>query len=382
MSAQIIGGGGGGGGGGVPLTRAINTALPLTGGGLLSADLTISLDFTTTYTTAQLNALSVADSAKLRVAYCSDCLNSGSNVVGCTGSFVFWSGTYWMTFSDNIPITTDFFEYTIWMHLRSRSPQVLTPFAMHLQGAQFIVAGFNSTNVGTAGLGQSTSGSNDLLGWRWSLSTGATAASSSLVRLNRPTGTVFNPSQRRNIGMAATLTDFITSASATDYYAFRIGLQSSETLASAYPTSFAGIIFDDRGNVFGQGNDSNLRAVVRANSTDAYAPTSIGIGSAIPSAMVTSNLLVVATIEPTTTSMARVRVGYQQGSNIFQRVADFTVSYGSLAADLGPQAHVAISTGARVGASSYSCGLAKLSMTSIITAGNTNIPFLPNFNLV
>ncbi|NDC43035.1 MAG: hypothetical protein EBZ77_16045, partial [Chitinophagia bacterium] len=314
-------------GGGNLSGRSINTTAPIVGGGNLGADLTLGLDFSNTYTVAQLNGLGGSASSKLRVAYCSDCLNSGASSAGIQGSFVFWNGAAWMTFSDNIPITTSFFDYVALMHLRSRSPQIITPYAMHLQGAQFLTAGFNSSNTGTASLGQSSGGSNDLLGWRYSYSTGTTVSSTSLVRLNRPTGTVFGAGQRRNVGIAVTLTDFVTSASATDYYAFRIGLQSAETGASTYPTSFVGIIFDDRGNIYGQGNDSNLRAVARANSTDLLAPTSIGIGSATPNTTVICNVLIVATIEPITTTTARVRVGYQQANNTFTFLADKAGSY-------------------------------------------------------
>ncbi len=65
------------------------------------------------YTTAQLLALSSAESAKVMVARCTDCFASGANTTTLHGDMVYWNGYSWMTVSDSIPPTTNWIEFAL-----------------------------------------------------------------------------------------------------------------------------------------------------------------------------------------------------------------------------------------------------------------------------
>lgn len=66
-----------------------------------------NLGFSDSFTTAELLALSATESARLRLAYCSDCFSSGANMTTLYGDAVFWNGYQWLTQSDCVPICAD-----------------------------------------------------------------------------------------------------------------------------------------------------------------------------------------------------------------------------------------------------------------------------------
>lgn len=67
----------------------------------------------TRYTTAQLLALPLAESARVMVAQCTDCLSSNATTSELVGDLVYYTGKQWLTGGDKIPPTTDFLVYAL-----------------------------------------------------------------------------------------------------------------------------------------------------------------------------------------------------------------------------------------------------------------------------
>lgn len=338
----------------------------------------------TELTTAQLIATAAATSKRMAFAYCTDCLNSGSSNVGAVGAFVRWSeaSQQWMTFEDHVPITTDFLKWAVWMHIRNRTPHVANPFASHFALMPFYNASLVPSTSGVSGsFGASTVGVMDVLGMRMSLSSGAGVGSvmARFGRFNQTSGNAaFSATMRRSISLVATVSDFATSVSSLDNVAYRFGLQTEETVGSAWPNTFCGFVFDDTNAWSTPGSSTALRAVVRVNGTDIYAPTTIGVSGGLNS-IVTANALCVATVEPTGLTTARFRVGYQVADGSFVTAYDGTQSLGAspAVADLSPQPHFAANK--TLGTTARSMSIVRGSTSFITTAGNLNIPYRPNF---
>lgn len=369
---------------------ANNALLRLRRGGsdrfVVDPDGNITSGLCKTFTTSQLNALDTTTSKRLAIGYCTDCINSGSANVGAVGAFVRWSeaSQRWMGFEDNVPITTDFLQWAVWMHLRNRTPCISNPFASHFSIMPPLSVGLSTTTTGVAGsFPTSVVGTMDMLGYRQLLLSGAGIGSvfSRFNRLSQSSGNgAFSTSMRRSMAVVATVTDFLTSVSNTDNIGFRFGFQTEETAATAWPNTFCGFVFDDSTvatNGVWIAPAASLRAVVRVNGTDVYSPTSIGVSASGLNQSVTANALCVATIEPTSTTQARFRVGYQLADGSFTTVYDGVQSPGSAIADLCPQAHFAAAK--TQGSTARSMSFARASASFITTAGNLTIPYRLNF---
>jgi len=367
-----------------------NSLLRLRRGGtdrfVVDPDGFITSGLSKTFTTSQLIALGATTSKRLAIAYCTDCLNSGSSNAGAVGAFTRWSeaSQRWMTFEDDVPVTTDFLEWAVWMHLRTRTPYISNPFASHFSIMPPSATAPPATTGGVAGFfSPSTIGTMDMLGFRQSLSSGAGIGSAlaRFSRLNQSSGSgAFSASMRRSMAVVATVSDFQTSVSNTDNIGYRFGLQAEETVATTWPNTFCGFVFDDS-TVTTNGvwitPDASLRAVVRVNGTDIYSPTTIGVSASGLNQTVTANALCVATIEPINTTQARFRVGYQLADGSFTTAYDGVQSPGASIANLCPQAHFAVAKTA--GTTARAMSFARASAAFVTTAGNLVIPYRPNF---
>lgn len=341
-------------------------------------------------TTAQLEGLSSGASRSISIAYCTDCINSGSSIVGAVGAFVRWSeaSQRWMTFEDNVPVTTDFLQWAVWMHIRNRSPHIANPFASHFSVMPFLAANLTQATTGTIGsFNQSVFGPMDTFGMRIGLASGAGVGSvmAWFARFNQSSGnSAYSATMRRSVALVATVADFQASISNSDNIAYRFGIQTEETAGNAWPNTFCGFVFDDSTittNGVWIAPANSLRAVVRINGTDVYSPTTIGVSGGL-NTTITANAICVATVEPTGLTTARFRVGYQIADGSFVTAHDSTQSLGGTpsVADLSPQPHFAAAK--TIGTTARAMGIVRGSASFITTSGNINIPYRANFPVV
>lgn len=331
-----------------------------------------------TFTTSQLNALDATTSKRLAFAYCTDCLNLGSAAVGATGAFVRWSDVIglWVTMDYSIPITTNFCEFVMQAHVRNPGTRITQPYAYHLSSnpSSHTFGVSVPTNGASWGFGSTDAANADFGGYVDGLITGTTAGSAyALARFNRPQISSFGSSQRRSVGIVATISNFPGSNSSTDQYAFRIGIQDADRAANDWPSTFCGFVFQDQVENFGAsgpGTSANMRWIMRGNSTTATSG-STGFTSS------STGLLLAATIEPDSSgTSATFRIGYQQGNNqaVFQTQTGIAVGTG---ANLQLQAHVA-NCSITNRTTSFIVRFPRLSLTSIITAGSLVAPYKIN----
>jgi hypothetical protein len=107
-----------------------------------------NLGFGDSFTTSQFLALDATDSARLRIAYCSDCLSSSPNAAVGVGDMCLWDTgrSQWITFFDRVPITTSFITYALALFRRGLCPWMTPVVSIHGDDGNFTseVNGFNS----------------------------------------------------------------------------------------------------------------------------------------------------------------------------------------------------------------------------------------------
>ena len=79
------------------------------------------------FTVAQLMAMSSGESARMLVAFCSDCITSNETPSALSGDMVYWTGNQWLTSGDRVPPTTDFLTFALSVARLSPEPR-MTPF--------------------------------------------------------------------------------------------------------------------------------------------------------------------------------------------------------------------------------------------------------------
>ena len=279
------------------------------------------------FTTAQLKALDPAASAALRVAYCSDCYNTGAFDYGMTGALVFWSGTTtsgsWLTLSDNVPIcsTADadgFTEWCMWLHARNRGEiktAIATILSMPLSNNQGLRGSWLSGSSGISAYPQAPINS-DHQGGYFELLTGTTSGSFGLRYQYSDTTNIFNPSTgiRRKVGIVASMGVSETATNANNAFALSVGLERSSTDAiqtvspftgAGSTSEFAGFVYDPQNaHGFGTALDANWNAMLRRGGTT--------IGTASTSIPISTRTQLAVALEPNGNNTART-TAIQQG---------------------------------------------------------------------
>jgi hypothetical protein len=229
-----------------------------------------NIGFSDSFTTADLLALSSTEAAKLRIAYCSDCLSSSPNSAAGTGDMCLWDtgGSRWVTFHDRIAPTTDWVTYALSIVRRDDGPRM---------GPFLTVHGDTANNV--AMLSGYTTGTGAVL-----VSFGSDQ--SRLVSINAGPGTtatgVSRPIPLFSVNAMSNITPIRKIAVVMSWYGgaagvstvgvdelhWRLTLQAPIfTATGALQTDELAFVMDDR-NTLGQGaTGSNLRAMCRLNGT-------------------------------------------------------------------------------------------------------------------
>jgi hypothetical protein len=106
-----------------------------------------NIGFSDSFTTAQLLALGSTESAKLRIAYCSDCLSSSPDSAVGTGDVCLWdSGSNrWLTFHDKVPPETDFLWWALALARRGEN-SISSPYL--ITGGEFGISALTASALG------------------------------------------------------------------------------------------------------------------------------------------------------------------------------------------------------------------------------------------
>lgn len=259
------------------------------------------------YTTEQILALSAAESAKVLVAYCSDCISSGSNTTTGRGDAVMWNGSFWNTLGDGTPPTTDFLTYVLYQG-RFNNGLITTPSIA--SGGE--VVGLSSLSGSAGAITQQIANNATIQNIdstaSWLSTNGYRAASCAVTAGSVGRGLVGNPYQARaneipswSAGIVVSHITTDTSPSANDSWHIRYGLETYNLTATAALQADMASLITDQQNILGLGaSGANWRALVRGNSSTLdYVDTGVPIGN--PAWMV-------ITVEPVSGTTCRFRV--------------------------------------------------------------------------
>jgi hypothetical protein len=263
-----------------------------------------NIGFSDSFTAADLLALSSTEAAKLRIAYCSDCISSAANTPTGRGDLAYWSGFAWLTTGDRLPITADRLEFTL----------NCGRFFRDLGYTPSVIMGGDTP--GYPGISQSAIGQNIVSGAsvqsidstaEWSqgsslrsASTGTTAGASGRL-IHNPVFPAISSAGAFSIGMVCCHYATVSSPSASDSYHVRYGVETFINGSSVAVQTDMACLITDQQNLLGFGaSGSNWRALIRINGTTLqYVDTGVPIGN---------KCWLVSVIEPTSGSSCRFRV--------------------------------------------------------------------------
>lgn len=330
------------------------------------------------FTTSELSAIGASASKIIGIAYCTDCINSGS--LNGVGAMVRWSeeAQQWMTFHDNAPATTDLLVYAVQLHARGgagvfRRGPALSFYCMPtgLFATQVTQAGSSTDAPSAVNTGLASSNGMRLimralasqLGAGRTIvrvtgtgqvyqGTGLTTSSAGLF------GTVASGEERRAMVLVGSLASFPQSGATAGVndYALRFGICTQNADMTTTPSTFVGFFYDRTNNAgWGAGTSDTVRAHVRINGTTLLDPTTSAADTLVASSNTNlAHMLMAIAVEPTGTSgnNARVRVAWLQGrSGAWTTLYDSTQSFGS-STERFLQSIAAVAAGTRTSATS------------------------------
>jgi hypothetical protein len=250
-----------------------------------------NIGFSDSFTTAELLALSSTEAAKLRIAYCSDCLSSSPNSAAGTGDMCLWDtgGSRWITFHDRIAPETDWVAYALAITRRDDGGRIGPFVSMHGDSAYNIqtLSGYLS---GTGAVTTSLAADGGRL-FSATVNPGSTATGSAravpLFAVNA--WSTAAPARKLAFVMSYTAQAISLSSAGVDELHWRLTIQVPVFgTSTSLQTDEIAFVMDDR-NTLGQGaTGSNLRAMCRINGTTLdWVDTGIAVAS-------TSAFLIVA----------------------------------------------------------------------------------------
>lgn len=226
-----------------------------------------NLGFADSFTTAELLALGATESAKLRVAFCSDCFASGATTANLVGDICLWDADRWVTLHDRVQPTTDWLSFALEIARRGDGQR---------NGPFLGVFGEFGSNVATIS-GYTTGASSTLFS--------PASDSVRMASINAGPGTtstgsfkaipVFSanaltsaPTRKLAVVMSWFGSASSVSNAGVDNWHWRVGLQVPVFASTAaLQNDDFGFVMDDI-NTLGQGaSGSNLRAMCRFNAT-------------------------------------------------------------------------------------------------------------------
>lgn len=226
-----------------------------------------NIGFSDSFTTAELLALSATESAKLRVAFCSDCLTSGATTTNLVGDICIWAADRWVTLHDRVQPTTDWLPFAL--EITRRGDRVsLGPFlTVHGEngGTYTQIGGY----VSGAGAAIASIASNGAQLLQYNSGPGTTSTGSFKAF---PVGSInaWTSAPARKMALVMSWFGLASSVSnvGVDEWHWRVGLQVPVFASTAaLQNDDFGFVMDDR-NTLGQGaSGSNLRAMCRFNAT-------------------------------------------------------------------------------------------------------------------
>lgn len=279
-----------------------------------------------TYTTAQLLALSSAESAKVMVARCTDCFASGANMTTFYGDVVYWNGYNWLTVSDNVPATTDWVEFSLNKSRLTNSGEMRPTTSVVGDNANLSTQNIPAFTSGAGAVGSSAVSSGSQL-VQWGLTPGTT--NTGAVRSTPIYAVNSAAAPYRDIGCVMNFVSGSTSLSnlGVDNWYWKVGISTSVLAASgALQNDEICFVMDDA-NTLGLGaTGTQLYALIRINGTTLdFIATGIN--------PTTTSKYLIATWEPTGVGgagRARLAVADSLGSGL-TTIADRS---GTLAASL------------------------------------------------
>lgn len=260
-----------------------------------------NIGFSDSFTTAELLALGATESAKLRVAFCSDCFTSGATTANLIGDICLWDGDRWLTFHDKVPPSTDWLQFALdiarrgdgtnmgpFMSVHGDLSNNILAIGQYVSGAGATVNSFSSDPVSLISIG-SLPGTTSTGSFKAVPVFGVYAGTGVPTR---KTALLFN-----FLGTAVAVSNV-----GVDEWHWRLTCQTPLFTASAsLQNDDFGFVMDDR-NTLGQGSTgSNLYAMCRLNGT-----TTDWVNTGLLAASAAAHLIV--TWEPTGSFQGRIRV--------------------------------------------------------------------------
>lgn len=226
-----------------------------------------NLGFADSFTTAELLALSSSNSARLRVAFCSDCLTSGASTGSLVGDICLWDADRWVTLHDRIQPTTDWLAFALEI-CRRGDICGLGPFlTVHGDdGGNYAQLGGYTSGSGAA---FASTASNSATITQVNAGPGTTSTGSfKAVPLTSVAATTATPTRKVACVMSWFGSTLAVSNAGVDDWHWRVGLQVPVFASTAtLQNDDFGFVMDDR-NALGQGaTGATLRAMCRLNAT-------------------------------------------------------------------------------------------------------------------
>jgi hypothetical protein len=229
-----------------------------------------NIGFSDSFTTADLLALSSTEAAKLRIAYCSDCLSSSPNSAAGTGDMCLWDtgGSRWVTFHDRIAPTADWVAYALAITRRGEGARMGPFLSVHGDGSQN-VAMLGGYTAGTGAVITSFSNSpTALVQFLSGPGTTATGSFKTVPVYSINSMATTNPVRKMALIMSCQGNSNAVSTAGVDDWHWRVGFQDPVfNSTAALQNNDFGFVMDDR-NTLGQGaTGANFRALCRLNGT-------------------------------------------------------------------------------------------------------------------
>ena len=223
-----------------------------------------NIGFSDSFTTAELLALSSSDSARLRLAYCSDCYSSAGQQWDSMGDMVYWSGAAWLTQADRVPLCVDWEDWVYHM-ARNSSGHGARPSAVWWGWTGSTGHLDQSYTSGAAAFATGTGADSDSGAMAW-VSPGTTSGGVSRGIIGPLSGRTKSATYRR-IGFAVSHLYHEVGVSGDSFH-WRYTFEPTAFSATmARQTDHIGFVGDPF-NLLGEGaTGSNIYAYVRLNGT-------------------------------------------------------------------------------------------------------------------
>jgi hypothetical protein len=236
------------------------------------------------FTTADLLALSSTEAAKLRIAYCSDCLSSSPNSAAGSGDMCLWDtgASRWVTFHDQVAPETDWVAFALAVARRDDAPRMGPFFSINGDTINNVLSVGGYTTGTASTLGTYSSDPIRLVQINAGPGTTSTGVSRAVPLLSVNTMSSTSPTRKLAIVMSYFGSATAVSNTGVDELHWRLTLQSPVFSASAaLQADEIAFVMDDR-NTLGQGaSGSNLRALCRLNgSTADWVDTGLAVTTA------------------------------------------------------------------------------------------------------